>query len=44
MKKEKYCHSFWRRECINKNIHCHECDEYYTEKKPKKKNRKKQGF
>jgi hypothetical protein len=24
------CHSFWRRECVNKDIECHHCKHYYS--------------
>lgn len=26
----KACHSFWRRECLNKGIECYRCREFYS--------------
>lgn len=28
--KGKSCHSFWSRECVNKDIECHHCCHYYS--------------
>jgi len=26
----KDCHSFWHRECVNKDTECHRCDKFYS--------------
>ena len=26
----KECHSFWHRDCENKNIECHRCSKFYS--------------
>jgi hypothetical protein len=26
----KSCHSFWHRECVNRDIECHRCSHYYS--------------
>lgn len=29
-KEPEYCHSFWRSECVNRNIECYRCSFWYS--------------
>ena len=43
MYNRKSCHSFWHRECINKDIECQRCCFYFSKKECDKMTKKQQN-